>query len=260
LRTYALTIAYDGRAYGGWQRQQGFDTIQERLERAFAVLHGEPIAVHGAGRTDRGVHALRQCAHVRLGRAWAPGLLVRALNGNLPRDIRVRDAREVSPRFHARFSARGKRYAYRFALGPEEPLFRAGQCWWIRRPLDPTAMRAAAVALRGRHDFAAFATNPGYERRHGTVRTIRHVHLVRRPRGLDLVLQGDGFLYNMVRAIAGTLVEVGLGRRDPADLARVLASRDRREAGPNAPAQGLFLVRVLYPRELLRTGATAPGG
>ncbi len=258
MRTYLLTISYDGRAYAGWQRQEGFDTIQQRIEAALARLHGEPVVLHGAGRTDRGVHALRQAAHFRVERRWEPGELMRALNGNLPRDIRVRHARIVAPQLHARFSARAKRYAYRFALGPHEPLFDAGHCHWVREPLDVVAMRAGAALLVGRHDFASFASNPGYQRKRGTVRSVQHLHLLRRGRTLVLGIQGDGFLYNMVRAIAGTLLQVGRGAMAPPEVARILAARDRRCAGPNAPAHGLFLLRVSYPRELL-AGAD-PGG
>jgi tRNA pseudouridine38-40 synthase len=251
VRTYLLTISYNGTSYAGWQRQDGFETIQECLERAFLVLVGEAVVVHGAGRTDAGVHALRQTAHVRLPRPFDPEELVRALNGNLPHDIAVREAREVPAGFHARFSAAGKRYAYRFLSSRIRPVFGTNLCHWVKRPLDIDAMRRAAGFLRGEHDFASFASNPGYERTHGTVRRLDHVHVVRRSHGADLVVQGNGFLYNMVRAIAGTLQQVGLGKHPAEHVAGVLAARDRREAGMTAPAGGLYLVRVLYRREVL---------
>ena len=171
----------------------------------------------------------------------------KAINGNLPDDIRVRGVRPVSHAFHARFSAIGKRYAYRFATGADRPIFREGLCHWSRRPLDLAAMRVAALALRGEHDFAAFASNPGYPRKRGTVRRIDRLHLLRRPHGIDLVVQGNGFLYNMVRAIAGTLRDVGIGKLKPADVGAILASRDRRRASATIEPGGLFLVRVLYP-------------
>lgn len=246
-----MTISYNGTRYAGWQRQDGFETVQECLERAFSVLLGESIAVHGAGRTDAGVHALRQTAHVRLPRSFDPEELVLALNGNLPHDIAVREAREVPADFHARFSAIGKRYAYRYLTSRIRPVFGTDFYHWVKRPLDIVAMRRAACFLRGEHDFASFASNPGYEHTHGTVRRLDHVHVLRRSHGVDLVVQGNGFLYNMVRAIAGTLQQVGLGKHPAEHVASVLAARDRSMAGMTAPPGGLFLVRVLYRREVL---------
>jgi tRNA pseudouridine38-40 synthase len=251
LNSYLLTISYEGSAFAGWQRQEGFDTVQQALEEAFAVICGQPVVVHGSGRTDAGVHALRQCAHVRIDRDLEPSRLLRALNGNLPESVRVVGARRVGPGFHARFSARGKRYVYRCLTTPVLPVFGRGRFHWIRRSVDLERMRAGARHLVGEHDFAAFATNPGYPRKRGTVRRVDHVRVVRRPHGLDIVVQGSGFLYNMVRAIAGTLLEVGVGKREPAEIAAILRSRDRRRAGENAPADGLYLLRVLYPREAL---------
>jgi tRNA pseudouridine38-40 synthase len=252
LHTYLLEVAYDGRDFRGWQRQEGFDSVQERLEEACLHIFGEPVIVHGAGRTDAGVHALAQAAHVRIERSMRPTSLLRALNGNLPPAVRVVSVREAPADFHARFSAIGKRYVYRCLLGSIAPVFDRGRKHWIRRACALEPMRAAARHLIGEHDFAAFATNPGYERKFGTVRTVRHLHLVRRPRGFDIAIQGNGFLYNMVRAIAGTLIEVGVGKRPPEEVAAILASRDRRRAGENAPAEGLYLLRVLYPRDLFK--------
>lgn len=251
MQTQLLSVAYNGTRYAGWQRQDGFDTVQQRLEAAVETIFGEPLVVHGAGRTDAGVHALRQSAHVRLPKAMDSSVLLRAINGNLPRDIVVRDARVVADGFHARFSAIGKRYLYRYVVTPVRPVLALGFCHWQRTPLDLGAMRRAAGHLVGQHDFAAFASNPGYERRHGTVRRVHHLHLWRRPHGVDLVIQGNGFLYNMVRAIAGTLCDVGIGRRTPDDVRQILEGRDRRQAGVTATAAGLFLVRVLYPPRAL---------
>ncbi len=253
MHSYLLSLAYDGTQYAGWQRQAGFDTIQERLEDAFEVIAGEPVIVHGAGRTDAGVHAFRQCAHVRVARAWQPRELISALNGNLPYDIAVHSVREVPADFHARFSAAGKRYMYRFVFSDVRPVFARGYAYWSKRTLDVGAMRQGARELCGEHDFAAFASNPGYARTRGTVRRIHHLHLVERPHGLDLVVQGDGFLYNMVRAIAGTLRDVGLGRMTPNGIREVLEAKDRSLAGMTMEAGGLYLVRVLYPAEALQT-------
>lgn len=262
MQTYLLTLSYHGRAYAGWQRQAAFPTVQEKLEDACARIFGEPIVVHGSGRTDAGVHALGQTAHLRVPRAFPPAELLRALNGNLPMDIAVRGVRPVPARFHARFSAAGKRYLYRFWNTRIRPVHGADLHWWVRGPLDLAAMRAAGQHLLGEQDFAALATNPGYERKFGTVRTIQRLHLIRRPHGLDLLVQGDGFLYNMVRAIAGTLQEIGLGKYPPSRMREILDSRDRSQAGMTAPACGLYLLRVLYPASALcpeSAMGTAPG-
>lgn len=262
MQTFLLTLRYHGAAFAGWQRQDGFDTVQERVERAVTTLCGEHLDVHGAGRTDAGVHALGQCAHVRFpsgGRRWQAERLLTALNGNLPREVAVIAVREVAHEFHARFSAVGKRYLYRIRTGRIRPVHGVDLFHWVRRSLDLQAMRRAAAELVGRRDFAAFANNPGYERTRGTVRTVRHLHLIRRPWGLDLVVQGDGFLYNQVRNFAGTLIDVGTGRTPAARVAAIVESRDRREAGPTAPAQGLYMARVLYPKEILRPVVSTDG-
>lgn len=251
MQSYLLTVAYDGRAYAGWQRQDGFDTVQQRLEEAFELLVGEPVVVYGAGRTDAGVHALRQCAHVRLPAARSASELVSALNGNVPRDIAVQSVRPVPPSFHARFSARSKRYLYRFANANIRPVIARGFYHWLRRPVDVNAMRAGARHLIGRHDFASFANNPGYERKRGTVRHVQHLHVVRRPSGVDMVIQGDGFLYNMVRAVAGTLRDVGWGKYPPEHVGEILRAQDRGSAGATLEPGGLYLARVAYPPEAL---------
>ncbi|MBK8101156.1 MAG: tRNA pseudouridine(38-40) synthase TruA [Planctomycetes bacterium] len=260
MPTYLLTIAYDGLPYAGWQRQAGQDTVQERVERAAVQISGGPIHVEGAGRTDAGVHALAMAAHVVLPRVWEPGSLRLAMNANLPPDIAVQAVQPAPDGFHARFHAKGKRYVYRVVASPVRPAIARGYYHWVRRAVDLPAMRAAAALLRGRHDFASFATNPGYVRRHGTVRTLQRIHLVQRRHGFDLCVQGDGFLYNMVRTIAGTLLDVGLGRRSPAWVGDVLAAADRRRAGATAPAGGLYLLSVLYEPQLLPAEPAPPPG
>ncbi|MBK8976482.1 MAG: tRNA pseudouridine(38-40) synthase TruA [Planctomycetes bacterium] len=252
VHSYLLTIAYDGAGFAGWQRQEGFDSVQERLEDALGNLVGEAVVVHGAGRTDAGVHALGQCAHIRLPRAFACEELLRAINGHLPETVRVHGCRRVSADFHARFAAIGKRYVYRCIVSRVLPVFGRGRFHWIRRAVDLDAMRSAARALVGEHDFAAYSSNPGYERKRGTVRRVDQLRLVRRAHGFDLFVQGNGFLYNMVRTIAGTLIEVGVGRRAPDEPGRILVSADRRRAGENAAAEGLYLLRVLYPESAFR--------
>jgi tRNA pseudouridine38-40 synthase len=252
--TYLLTIAYDGTAYHGWQRQAGHDTVQERLEAAFAAIDLPGTHVEGAGRTDAGVHAVGQCAHAVIARGFPPDRLLLALNANLPSDVAVQAVRAAPEGVHARFHSRGKRYLYRCLVGSIRPAIGRQYYHWVRRPVDLAAMRAAAACLRGRHDFASFAANPGYPRRRGTVRTLHHVHLLRRPGGFDFVVQGGGFLYNMVRNLVGSLLEVGYGNRPVAWLGEVLALKDRRAAGLTAPPTGLYLVRVLYAPDLAPAG------
>lgn len=250
MRTVRLWISYDGTDYAGWQRQSNGEAIQEVIERALALITGDTLTVHGAGRTDAGVHAFAQSAHVRLAKGPPTEALHKALNTLLPPDIRVLGARDMPSSFHARFAARAKRYLYRIrtdAVAP--PIGRRFFHWFSGGQLDLQAMRGGAHHLIGTHDFAALATNPGAVRPRATVRTIHSLHLRGCARGVDLVVQGDGFLYNMVRTLAGTLLEVGRGRQDPAWVATVVASRDRGCAGPTLPPHGLFLVRVLYPPE-----------
>jgi tRNA pseudouridine38-40 synthase len=251
---YLLTIAYHGTRFHGWQQQLGVRTVQEELTRAFAAIDCPRVHVEGAGRTDAGVHALAQAAHVVIEREFAPERLRLALNSNLPDDVAVQQVRRAPDTFHARFHAAGKRYAYRCLCTPVRPAIARDLYHWVRRPVDLPAMRAAAECLRGRHDFAAFASNPGYPRKRGTTRTLHHVHLVRRAAGFDFVVQGGGFLYNMVRNLIGSLLEVGYGNRPPEWLHGVLAGRERRNAGPTAPPHGLYLLRVLYAADLAPAG------
>ena len=254
MPTYLLTVAYHGTAFHGWQQQEGFRTVQQELQRAFAAIGCAGVHVEGAGRTDAGVHALGQAAHVAVERAFPPERLLLALNANLPDDVAVQRVREAPPGFHARFHARGKRYAYRCVCATVRPAIARDLYHWVRRPVDLAAMRAAAQCLVGRHDFASFASNPGYPRKRGTVRALHHVHLLPRPGGFVFVVQGGGFLYNMVRNVVGTLLEVGYGNRPPQWFAQVLAARDRRAAGPTAPPHGLYLLRVLYAADLSPAG------
>ena len=254
MPTYLLTIAYHGTAFHGWQQQDGFRSVQQELQQALARIDCPAVHVEGAGRTDAGVHAFGQCAHIVLDRDFPPDRLLLALNANLPDDVAVQRVRRAPDGFHARFHAAGKRYGYRVVSTPVRPAIGRDLYHWVRRPVDLAAMRQAAACLRGRHDFASFASNPGYPRKRGTVRTLHHVHLLARPDGFVFVVQGGGFLYNMVRNLVGSLLEVGFGNRPPGWLAEVLAARNRGAAGPTAPPQGLFLLRVLYARDLSPAG------
>jgi tRNA pseudouridine38-40 synthase len=242
---FKLTLAYDGTSFVGWQRQASGTSIQELLEDAFALLEGRPVAVTGAGRTDAGVHAIAQVAHVALQRDIDAATVVRAMNSHLPPTVRVCDAAEVPSTFHARFDATAKRYRYRIWNQPVLTPFELPYTWHIPGPfLDVEAMEAAAARLEGRHDFAAFQTAGA-----GTHTTEREVFRSRITAERPLIsydVRGDGFLRHMVRSIVGSLVEVGRGRYPPEWIAEVLTSRDRARGGRTAPAAGLFLVGVEY--------------
>jgi tRNA pseudouridine38-40 synthase len=281
VRTLKITLAYDGTAYVGWQRQAAGTSIQGLLEAAIARIEGEAVTVTGAGRTDAGVHALGQVASVAVPSAASSigcDAYARALNASLPDDVRVRVVEEVGGDFHARFSARSKTYRYRLTRGGVASPFESRYAWHVTHALDVAAMRAALDVCRGEHDFAAFQSTGTPVR--DTVRTMLaasitevtaspqlgewghspHKQTERPPflgeggssgMGKDgelliVELTGTGFLRHMVRAITGTLVEIGRGRWPPAEMAAILASRDRSRAGPTAPPQGLFLVHVDY--------------
>lgn len=246
-RTLKLVLQYDGTDYVGWQRQAVGTSIQGLLEDALLPIEGRRVVVHGAGRTDAGVHALGQVASLTLTATLDAVTLARALNAVLPADVRVVHAAEADADFHARFSASAKVYEYRFLIGPYATPFLRRYALHVIAPLDVEALRAASRALVGTHDFAAFQ-GTGSEV-HTSVRTVRRLDW----RGggspelpLVMEIEGDGFLRHMVRNIAGTLLDVGIGRRDPAHIAEVLRSRDRARAGNTAPAHGLFLKDVLY--------------
>ena len=247
MRNLKITLQYDGTNYVGWQRQDTGTSIQGLLEDALAPIEGSRVTIHGAGRTDAGVHALAQVATVGLEASIEPPALLRALNAVLPLDVRVLLVEDVRPDFHARFSAVGKVYEYRIVNAPIVSPFLYRYAWHITQPLDVDAMRTGSTRLTGTHDFAAFQGSSSTVR--STARTVRAIEWEDGGGyALPLVmrLEGDGFLRYMVRNIVGTLVEVGAGRWPPSRVADVLASRDRTRAGPTAPAQGLFLVRVQY--------------
>jgi tRNA pseudouridine38-40 synthase len=259
MTTFRITLAYDGTNYVGWQRQAAGTSIQGLIEHALRELDGRDITVTGAGRTDAGVHALGQVASFSLQRTIEPETLVRALNARLPADVRALSADAAAPDFHARFSARRKTYRYRICNADVLNPFDRHLAWHVTGALDVNAMDAAARALEGRHDFAAFAAAGGTTRT--TERTVMRSRVIPPERstaddlpprvhgGGDLIvyeITGDGFLRHMVRAIAGTLVEIGRGRWPSGEMGEVLASRDRGRAGPTAPPGGLFLVGVEY--------------
>jgi tRNA pseudouridine38-40 synthase len=244
LRTLKLIVQYDGTDYVGWQRQPNGVSIQELIERAIEPIEGRPVTVIGAGRTDAGVHALGQVASVQLEAAIDAPALARALNATLPEDVRVASAEEAAPDFNARFSAKGKVYAYRISNGSFLPPFERRYVWHLPGPLDVDRMREGAKALVGTHDFSAFRAAGSDAAT--SERTIRELRIEIEPERVTVTVAGDGFLRYMVRAIVGTLVEVGQGRRPVESVAAALASRDRAHAGPTAPAKGLVLLRVDY--------------
>ena len=243
-----LIVSYDGGAFAGWQSQASRNTIQDRLENAFERICSEPVRVHGAGRTDAGVHALAQCAHADLpARRYAPDRWVSALNGLLPPAIRVMQCRFVSDTFHARFSAKGKTYRYRIWNAAVLPPFESGRAWHVVRRLDFEGMAVAAKEFCGEHDFVSFSANRGTPETN-TVRIIRSVRLRRAGPCISMEFDGDGFLYKMVRMMAGTLVRIGLDKLSPQDIPARLASPRKAilRGRTAAPADGLFLVRVRY--------------
>ncbi len=242
---YRITLSYRGTAYAGWQRQNNALAVQQVVEDALTELLDQPAKVHGAGRTDAGVHARGQTAHLRLARPFPEKGLVHGTNHRLPLDIRVTAAHRMPAGFHARKSALGKEYLYRFWRGPVVPPLEADYVMSAPRELDVAAIRRAIAHLPGRHDFTAFASAGGS---HGQpFRRIFAATADAEGRELRLRFAGDGFLRGMVRALAGTLLEVGTGRRPPGSLAELLAGRPRSQAGPGAEARGLVLERVFYP-------------
>jgi tRNA pseudouridine38-40 synthase len=247
---FKLTLAYDGAAFVGWQRQADGTSIQGVLEDALAKLEGAPVAVAGAGRTDAGVHALAQVASVSLTRSIDPITLVRATNAHLPPTVRILSAAEAAPGFHARFDATAKLYRYRIWNAEVLSPFERAYVWHVPAPiLDRHAMAAAAAELEGRHDFAAFQTAGATT--HSTERVMFSSRIGSDPDQTPLVLYeiyGDGFLRHMVRSVVGTLVEIGKGRYPPSRIRDLLQSRARADAGRTAPAAGLVLVRVEYGR------------
>ena len=250
VRWFCGVVEYDGTDFHGWQVQDGHRTVQEVLEGVLASVLGERVPVTASGRTDAGVHAEGQVVSFRAATALPPERIAAAVNARLPRDAALLSLADAPPGFHATRDAVSKVYRYLILPGRiPRPLLRR-TTWRVPQPLDLRRMREGAAHLVGRHDFASFRSNPGPEAEgRGTVRTIHRIDVrrvdVRRRGGLVAVeVEGDGFLYNMVRSIAGTLVEVGRGRWEPARVREILEARDRGRAGPTAPARGLTLVSV----------------
>jgi tRNA pseudouridine38-40 synthase len=241
---WKCVCAYDGGAFDGWQSQPSGNAIQDVIERRLHDVLKADVRIHGSGRTDAGVHALGQVFHFDAAWPHGPEKLRVALQSGLPRAIQIKSTRAVTSEFHARFSARGKVYRYQLFLGEADP-FSVPYCWSLGRDLDWDAIEAAAVVLRGRHDFKAFAAEGGVARE-STVRDLRRLEITRRGKRVRLIFEADGFLYKMVRSLTGTLINVGLGKLSPRDVAAMLKSAKRTPQVHTAPPQGLFLVQVRY--------------
>jgi tRNA pseudouridine38-40 synthase len=249
---YALKLEYDGRPFAGWQRQPAQPSVQGALEAAIARLEPEARAVTGAGRTDAGVHARGQVAHVDLPRVWQPFRLSEALNHHLrPDPVAVIAAAMVPPDFHARFDAVERRYRYRIVCRRAPLVFARGFAWALRRPLDAEAMRAAAAHLVGRHDFTTFRSSLCQAASPLKTLDALEIEEIARADGIELRfhLRARSFLHNQVRSLVGTLERVGAGAWAPARVAEALAARDRAACGPVAPPEGLCLMGVRYPAD-----------
>jgi tRNA pseudouridine38-40 synthase len=251
MRTILLLLEYDGTNFSGWQLQPNGRSVQEVVELALANLLGEAVRLHSAGRTDAGVHARAMPAHFTTARTLPLRAFREGLNRLLPADVAVREACEVPATFHARFTAQGKWYRYTILRAPVRSPLLLRTTWQLRGQLDLAAMQAAAELLVGEHDFAAFRASGCAART--TVRRLESVELVEEGDLLHIDVRGSGFLRNMVRMLAGTLVEVGGGRRPAQDIVRLLAREAGVRCGPTAPPQGLCLMAVSYPEQFQKT-------
>ncbi|WP_428389655.1 tRNA pseudouridine(38-40) synthase TruA [Mucisphaera sp.] len=250
IQRYRLTVAYDGSDFFGWQKQhppnaEPLRTGQGVLEATLTRVLRQPINLVGASRTDSGVHALGQTAHYDAASPIPLEKLAHAINSKLPPDMEVRDARVAPPDFDAISSAIRKRYRYRLHRLPTRPLGTRKLVWHYHEPLNPDLMNAAAARLIGTHDIEGLSA-AGHGR-DSTVRTIFDCHVENHPNELHVVIEGDGFLYNTVRIVVGTLIEAGRARFGPERIDEILQTADRRLAGPTAPASGLWLEKIWYP-------------
>ena len=254
-RNILLTIEYDGTNFCGWQRQPGLRTVQGQLEQALTKVCGKEITLNGTSRTDAGVHALGQRASFRGEFGIPTDRIMLAVNNLLCggmnvrgkcADVCIRDVREMPADFHARFDSKGKKYRYIIRNSGEIDVFARNYCYQVKSPLDLAAMQEAAALIVGTHDFACLQAAGGNPRE-TTVRTVFSLDVFRREVGdIAIEITGDGFLYNMVRIIAGTLVEVGQGKKRPREISSIITSKERQRAGHTAPPEGLYLVEIYY--------------
>jgi tRNA pseudouridine38-40 synthase len=242
---YRMTIEYDGSEFSGWQRQNGQPSVQAAIEDAVSRLGQSPVTVFGAGRTDAGVHALGQVAHIDLDKAWSPEKLMAAINAQVrPDPISVFDVCEVDDSFHARFSATARHYEYLIRDGRVPPALDRQRVWWVPFHLDEAAMHQAAQELIGHHDFTTFRSSQCQAK--SPVKTLDRLDVTRRGRDIVVSASARSFLHNQVRSLVGTLKLAGEGKWSPADVRNALRSADRAACGPVAPPEGLYLLRVEY--------------
>jgi tRNA pseudouridine38-40 synthase len=239
-----VVLEYDGSGFAGWQQQAHGRTVEAELKRALKAVTGQDLKVYAAGRTDAGAHAEGQVVSFQTDGRISPHRLVAALNARLPADVAVLSGEEVPDELHARYSAKWRRYRYRYLDRPSRPALERGRCWHVRGALDVDAMSAAAKALTGKHDWTSYCT--ASEPPDARVREMRSARVVRRGDVVELELVAEGFLRGLARGIAGALAEVGRGRRPPEWVGEVLEARDRRKAAKTAPAGGLTLMEVIY--------------
>lgn len=246
IRRWKAVCAYDGTSFSGWQSQPGGRALQDVIEARLAVVLGTPVRIYASGRTDAGVHAHGQVFHFDAAWRHSPDKLRAAMRVGLPATIQIKSLRPAAPDFHARFSATGKVYVYHLFLGEADP-FTSPFVWAVERPrpLNLEAMEAVAAILRGRRDFAAYSAFNGAER-HDTVRDLRRLVIRKAGRRVTLTFEADGFLYKMVRSLAGALVQAGEGRLTVARAAELMKAAQRTAEIITAPPQGLFLQRVMY--------------
>lgn len=242
---YRLTIEYDGSGYNGFQAQAGQPTVQGAIEQALTAFCGEAVRIAAAGRTDTGVHATGQVVSFDLEKAWPSRTVMNALNAHLiEEEVSVLDCAEVDPDWHARFSAKGRRYLYRILNRPGRPALDLGRVWHVKKPLDADVMHQAAQALVGLHDFTTFRDVNCQSK--SPEKTLDVASVTRVGEEVHLVFEARSFLHRQVRSMTGTLVEAGLGRWSIDDVAAALEARDRAACGPVAPSDGLYLTGVVY--------------
>ncbi len=247
MRNFKMIVSYDGTRYYGWEHQPGNDmTIQGKLESVLAEMSGKSVTVIGAGRTDAGVHARAMTANVLLDTDLSEEEIQQYLNRYLPDDISVNDVKQCADRFHARYKAIGKTYRYSlwYAEGGEKPVFERKYAYILKEKPDVERMREAAEHLQGEHDYKSFCGNSHMKK--STVRVVDTIRIEESGNWIRIYFHGSGFLQNMVRILTGTLLEVGYGRLSPEDCGAILEAKDRKKAGPTAPAQGLCLMKVDY--------------
>lgn len=246
MRNFKLLLAYDGSRYKGWQRLGNSDqTIQGKLEAVLSRMVNAPVEVIGSGRTDAGVHAAGQVANFHAHTDMSTAEIRAYLQAYLPEDIGVLSVEEMDPRFHSRFHAKQKTYVYRIWHSDAPCVFERKYVWVNPEPLDLAAMKEGACRFLGTHDFLAFCSNKHFKK--SSVRTIYGLDIQQEDHELRFTVTGDGFLYNMVRIMVGTLLAIGRGERSADDIPAIMDGRVREQAGETVPAKGLWLMEVLYP-------------